>query len=138
MALTTTREDYLRAVYRLQEDGADAVRAVDLAKYLGLSKSTVSERLQELAKQKLIQSPKYGTITFTKKGNQIAQNLTRKHRLIEVFLTKVLHMKEGEVHVEAHALEHALSDKVAARLEALLGSPTTDPHGKHIPKLKKK
>jgi DtxR family transcriptional regulator, Mn-dependent transcriptional regulator len=134
MALTITKEDYLRAIYRLQEDGAEAVRAVDLAAKLRLSKSTVSERIQELVSQKLITSPKYGTITLTKKGKAIAQNLTRKHRLIEVFLTTVLHMKESEVHEEAHALEHALSDKVAARLEALLGSPVTDPHGKRIPK----
>lgn len=121
-------------MFRLREDGAETVRAVELAKYLKLSKSTVSERLQELAVQKLIHSPKYGAITFTKKGESIARNLTRKHRLIEVFLTTVLHMKESEVHAEAHALEHALSDKVAAKLEALLGSPTRDPHGKRIPK----
>lgn len=134
MALTITKEDYLRAIYRLLEDGAEEVRAVDLARQLKLSKSTVSERLQELVSQKLIHSPKYGAVTFTKKGKSIAENLTRKHRLIEVFLTKVLHMKESEVHAEAHALEHALSDNVAARLEVLLGSPATDPHGKRIPK----
>jgi DtxR family transcriptional regulator, Mn-dependent transcriptional regulator len=138
MALTTTKEDYLRALFRLVEDGADEVRAVDLARQLKLSKSTVSERLQELAAQKLILSPKYGAVTFTKKGRSIAENLTRKHRLIEVFLTEILKMKGSEVHVEAHALEHALSDKVAARLEMLLGSPSTDPHGKHIPKKQKK
>ena len=134
MALTITKEDYLRAIFRLQEDGAVAVRSVDLAAKLGLSKSTVSERIQELVSQKLISSPKYGTITLTKKGSKIAQNLTRKHRLIEVFLTKVLHMNERDVHAEAHTLEHAVSDNVAARLEKLLGSPSTDPHGKRIPK----
>lgn len=134
MALSITKEDYLRAIYRLNEDGADEVRAVDLAKQLGLSKSTVSERLQELVSQHLISSPKYGTITLSKKGRAIAANLTRKHRLIEVFLTKVLKMNERDVHTEAHALEHALSDAVAARLEKLLGSPARDPHGKRIPK----
>ncbi len=134
MALTITKEDYLRGIFRLLEDGAPEVRAVDLAKHLHLSKSTVSERLQELAAQKLVKSPKYGSITFTKKGQEIAENLTRKHRLIEVFLTTVLHMPAHQVHEEAHALEHAVSDAVAARLETLLGSPTRDPHGKRIPK----
>ena len=134
MALTITKEDYLRAMYRLLEDGAQVMRSVDIAKHLGLSKSTVSERLQELAAQKLVNSPKYGPITLTKKGKDIAKNLTRKHRLIEVFLTDVLHMRGSEVHAEAHALEHAVSDAVAARLEKLLGSPSTDPHGKRIPK----
>jgi DtxR family Mn-dependent transcriptional regulator len=51
-----------------------------------------------------------------------------------VFLIDVLGMKSSEVHQEAHALEHALSDKVAAKLEKLLGSPSLDPHGKRIPK----
>ncbi len=134
MALTITKEDYLRAIYRLIEDGADEVRAVDLARALGLSKSTVSERLQELVSHKFISSPKYGTITLTNKGRSIAANLTRKHRLIEVFLTSVLKMNERDVHEEAHALEHAVSDAVAARLEKLLGSPKEDPHGKRIPK----
>jgi DtxR family Mn-dependent transcriptional regulator len=134
MALTATKEDYLRAIYRLHEDGEVDVRAVDLGKHLGLSKSTVSERLRELVSHKLISSPKYGTITLTKKGRAIAANLTRKHRLIEVFLIDVLGMKSSEVHQEAHALEHALSDKVAAKLEKLLGSPSLDPHGKCIPK----
>ena len=134
MALSYTKEDYLRTMYRLLEDGEHEIRAVDIAKHLKLSKSTVSERLQELAAQKLVISPKYGAITLTKKGSAIAQNLTRKHRLIEVFLIDVLHMKPSEVHEEAHALEHALSDKVAAKLEALLGSPRNDPHGKRIPR----
>jgi DtxR family Mn-dependent transcriptional regulator len=134
MALTATKEDYLRAIYRLQEDGASQVRAVDLASKLKLSRSTVSERLQELSRERLVNSPKYGTVSLTKKGVGIAANLTRKHRLVEVFLIKVLGMKPSEVHEEAHALEHALSDTVAARLEKLLGSPTTDPHGKRIPK----
>jgi DtxR family Mn-dependent transcriptional regulator len=134
MALTATKEDYLRAIYRLQEDGAPQVRAIDLAAKLNLSRSTVSERLQELSRQRLVNSPKYGAVSLTKKGNEIAANLTRKHRLVEVFLIKILGMKPSEVHEEAHALEHALSDTVAARLEKLLGSPTTDPHGRHIPK----
>jgi DtxR family Mn-dependent transcriptional regulator len=110
------------------------VRAIDLAAKLNLSRSTVSKRLQELSRQRLVNSPKYGAVSLTKKGNEIAANLTRKHRLVEVFLIKILGMKPSEVHEEAHALEHALSDTVAARLEKLLGSPTTDPHGRHIPK----
>lgn len=134
MTLTYTKEDYLRSMYRLLEDGEDAIRATDIAKHLKLSKSTVSERLQELAAQKLVNTQKYGAISLTKKGRAIAENLTRKHRLIEVFLIEVLGMKPSEVHEEAHALEHALSDKVAARLESLLGSPSLDPHGKRIPK----
>lgn len=131
--LSITKEDYLRAIFLLQEDTKEGVRAVDIARYLHLSKSTVSERLQELAAKKLIVSPKYGAVTFTKRGYAIASNLTRKHRLIEVFLMQVLHVPRGEVHAEAHALEHALSDSVAARLGKFLGNPTLDPHGKHIP-----
>ncbi|MBI5003926.1 metal-dependent transcriptional regulator [Candidatus Kaiserbacteria bacterium] len=133
---TAVKEDYLRAFFRLQEQGVDSVRLVDIAGVLGLSRSTVSERVRELVDQGYVRHAKYGQLSFTRRGHELAKKLTHKHRVIEVFLHDVLKLSKSEAHVEAHRLEHALSDTVIKRLGAFLGDPTTDPHGSPIPAFK--
>lgn len=133
---TAVKEDYLRAIFRLQEDGAESVRLVDIAGYLGLSRSTVSERVRELVDQKYVTHAKYGQLTFTRRGYDLASKLTHKHRMVEVFLHDVLKLSKSEAHIEAHQLEHALSDKVIKKLGTFLGNPTHDPHGSLIPQLR--
>jgi DtxR family Mn-dependent transcriptional regulator len=133
---TTVKEDYLRAIFRLQEDGVDSVRLVDMAGYLGLSRSTVSERVRELVAQGYVKHAKYGQLTFTRRGHELAKKLTHKHRMVEVFLHDVLKLSKSEAHIEAHQLEHALSDKVIKKLGIFLGNPTVDPHGSLIPQLR--
>jgi len=132
---TAVKEDYLRAIFRLQEKGAESIRLIDVAGYLGLSRSTVSERVRELVEQKYVTHAKYGQLTFTRRGYEAAKKLTHKHRVIEVFLHDVLHLSTSEAHIEAHQLEHALSDKVIKKLGAFLGNPKVDPHGMRIPVL---
>lgn len=124
-------------MYRLQEkSGSESVKMTDLAAMLGLSKSTVSERVDELEEQGLIHHAPYSPITFTKKGYEIARALTHKHRIIEVFLHDVLKIPADQIHEEAHRLEHAMSDKVITKLGDFLGNPTVDSHGSPIPSLK--
>ncbi|MBM3261306.1 metal-dependent transcriptional regulator [Candidatus Kaiserbacteria bacterium] len=132
---TAVKEDYLRAIFRLQEDGAESVRLVDVAGYLGLSRSTVSERVRELVAQGYVKHAKYGQLSFTRRGRELAKKLTHKHRMVEVFLHDVLRLSKAEAHIEAHQLEHALSDTVIKRLGIFLGNPTVDPHGTRIPQL---
>ncbi len=132
MALTATREDYLRAIFHLEEKIQGPIKAVALTHYLGLAKSTVSERLSALSKEKLVKDTYYGSVEFTSKGRTLAKKLTYKHRLIEVFLHDFLKMKKHEIHEEAHRLEHAFSDKAIEQLRKVLGNPSTDPHGKAI------
>lgn len=133
---TAVKEDYLRAIFLLQERSADKVKLVDVAKHLGLSRSTVSERVQELVVQGYIKHSKYGQLSFTRHGHSVAHKLTHKHRVIEVFLHKVLRLSTKEAHTEAHRLEHALSDTVIKRLGDFLGNPKVDPHGALIPSIK--
>jgi DtxR family Mn-dependent transcriptional regulator len=128
---TQTKEDYLRAMFRLYEEGKP-LRLVDLASSLGLSKSTVSERVQELAADGYVTHEKYAPLSFTRRGLSIAKKLTDKHRLVEVFLHQTLHIPKDKVHAEAHMLEHAVSDMVADKLRAFLGNPKVDPHGMRI------
>jgi len=76
--------------------------------------------------------PYYG-VSLTEAGEREALRVLRRHRLWEVFLTEVLGMPRDEVHVEAHRLEHATSERVADRLAAFLNEPKADPHGRPIP-----
>ncbi len=131
---TPTREDYVRAVYSLHEQGLQ-VRIIDISRYLGLARSTVSERICDLGKTRLVQTDRSGGITLTKQGQKLSEKLTYKHRLIEVFLHDVLGINPEDVHSEAHKLEHACSDEVIKRLAKFLGNPTRDPHGKKIKKV---
>lgn len=129
---TANKEDYLRGLYILQEEKGE-IKSIDLAHYLNISKPSVSEMIQKLNKEGVISYKKYSKIKFTSKGRKLAQKLTSKHRLIELFLKNMLKIKSNNVHQEAHRLEHAFSDDSIVKLRKILGDPKKDPHGKPIP-----
>ena len=130
---TANKEDYLRGLYILEEEKGQ-IKSIDLAHYLNVSKPSVSEMVRELNKEGLVSYKKYSKLKFTQKGRRIAQKLTSKHRLIEIFLKNMLKINSKNIHQEAHRLEHAFSDESIAKLRRLLGNPKKDPHGKPIPK----
>ena len=130
--LTETREDYLRAIYYLEEKLGRTAKSVEIAKHLNLSRSTVAERLLAMSRDNLTEHSKYGGVALTKNGAKIAQRLMFKHRLIEVFLHDMLKRPLAEVHDEAHKLEHAFSEESIQALNKLLGEPKIDPHGSPI------
>lgn len=134
--LSATKEDYVRAIYTLQES-SDEAGVTQIADKLGLSKSTVSERLKDLAQDGFVIANPYSQVELTKKGVDAGKKLTYKHRLIEVFLHSVLKLPKDKVHEEAHRLEHACSDEVIQKLAKFLDYPENDPHGTAIPKIDK-
>ncbi len=72
-------------------------------------------------------------VRLTAAGVRLAGRVLRRHRLIELFLVKVLGMNWTEVHIEAERLEHAVSDRIIDRIDSMLGQPLVDPHGDPIP-----
>ena len=134
--LSATREDYLRVIHRLGEKNAGLASTTETARYLHLSKSTVSERLKELMQDGLVVPDRYSSIKLTPRGRKLAQSITFKHRIIEVFLYSKLGIPRSKVHAEAHRLEHGVSNEVAKKLHRFLGSPKRDPHGMQIPSMK--
>ncbi|EFD78491.1 LOW QUALITY PROTEIN: transcriptional repressor SIRR, partial [Mycobacterium tuberculosis T85] len=76
---------------------------------------------------------KYGAVTLTDSGRRAALAMVRRHRLLETFLVNELGYRWDEVHDEAEVLEHAVSDRLMARIDAKLGFPQRDPHGDPIP-----
>lgn len=125
-------EEYLEAVYRLEREGP-GVTTSGLASELGVAPASVSGMLRKLATDGYLEHRVRGEAKLTQKGLEVAVRVMRRHRLAERLLTDVLGMPWDQVHAEACMLEHAISDRVEARLVEVLGNPTTCPHGHPIP-----
>jgi DtxR family Mn-dependent transcriptional regulator len=126
-------EDYVKGIYQLA--GNAPVRAVDLARYLHVSRPSVTKSRRSLESSGLIQASKARTdrIALTTRGSALAVRIVRRHRLIETFLHQVLKVPLERVHGDAERIEHTISDDIAKRLSRFLGNPTSDPHGHPIP-----
>jgi DtxR family transcriptional regulator, Mn-dependent transcriptional regulator len=131
--LTAVAQDYLKVIWNAQEWSLEKVSTKMLAEQLGVSASTASESIRKLAEQGLVDHEKYGAVTLTESGRRAALAMVRRHRLLEAFLVKELGYSWDEVHDEAEVLEHAVSDRLVARIDAKLGFPQRDPHGDPIP-----
>jgi DtxR family Mn-dependent transcriptional regulator len=130
---TIAVENYLKHVLLLSEGGDDLVPMGALAGALAVVPGTATTMVKALADEGLVEhQPRHG-VRLTPGGRRVALNVLRKHRLVETFLVHVLKMDWSTVHAEAERLEHAISDEVLDRLDALLGHPATDPHGDPIP-----
>ena len=130
---TIAVENYLKRILLLSEGGDDLVPMGALATALGVVPGTATAMAKALADEGLLDhQPRVG-VRLTPRGRRLALNVLRKHRLVETFLVKTLKMDWAKVHAEAERLEHAVSDEVLDRLDALLGHPHQDPHGDPIP-----
>ena len=128
-----TEENYLKAIYKLQEQNGETVANSDLAKMLEVQSASVTDMLKKMARKKLINYEKSKGFRLTDKGRQIAISIIRKHRLWEVFLLEKLGFAWNEVHDLAEQLEHIQSERLIDRLDDYLGNPKSDPHGDPIP-----
>lgn len=134
-AQTTTAQNYLKELYQLQQRAVDTdpIPLGQLAEALGVTPGTATTMVKRFANDGLMRyTPRRGA-RLTAKGQKLALGVLRRHRLVETFLVEHLGLDWSEVHQEAEVLEHAISDKVLDRLDALLGHPTADPHGSPIP-----
>ncbi len=104
-----------------------------LAQHLEVTPPTVSAMLKRLDAHGLVQRGEDHRATLTAHGADHARAVIRRHRLLETFLARMLDVPWDEVHAEAEVLEHAVSDRLLARIDELLGHPATDPHGDPIP-----
>jgi DtxR family transcriptional regulator, Mn-dependent transcriptional regulator len=132
--MNISREDYLRVMYELYENRKEGIKSVDIANALNVTKPSVSQMIKNLCNEKLIVTEPYSKIQFTKKGFKEARRMMYIHRVIEVFLKKVLKYDIDKVHEEAHRLEHAFSQKSIDRLDEFLNKPKKSPHGRIIPR----
>ena len=127
-------EDYAKAIYALQRRaGGEGVSTNDLAERLRVTPASVSAMLKRLAERGLAVHEPYRGVHLTDEGRRVALEVLRHHRLLELYLAEHLGVPWDQVHDEAEALEHVISEDLEARIAAKLGHPTHDPHGDPIP-----
>ena len=125
-------QDYLKAAYHLQTE-VGAVTTQRLAEALDVSNPSVTNMVKRLHVLGLVRHTPYQGVELTETGGQVALEVVRHHRLLELYLVDVLGFSWDEAHAEAECLEHHVSEKMEARMDAALGHPTFDPHGDPIP-----
>jgi DtxR family Mn-dependent transcriptional regulator len=130
--VTHAMEDYLKAVYRLKEQGG-TITTQRISEELGVTGPSVTNMVKRLAELRLLEHERYMGVELTPAGEKIALEVIRHHRLLELYLAETMGFSWDKVHAEAERLEHHLSDEFESKLDSMLGYPTHDPHGDPIP-----
>src|SRR6478735_8292424 len=128
-----TEENYLKAIYKLQEVNGEPVATSELAKALVVNAASVTDMLKKLAKKRFILYQKMKGVKLSERGKQVAVSVIRNHRLWEFFLVNKLGFRWDAVHEIAEQLEHIHSEELIVKLDSYLGYPRSDPHGDPIP-----
>lgn len=130
--VTPAVQDYLKAIHSL--GGVETtVSPMDIAARLKVRAPSVTGMLKRLAEAGWISYESGRGARLTEQGIAEARRVIRRHRLVELFLTRVLGLDWSEVDAEAEALEHAISPRLERAIAAHLGQPLEDPHGHPIP-----
>jgi DtxR family Mn-dependent transcriptional regulator len=132
MELTDAIQDYLKEIYKLEAAGRRPTTSA-LAGELGVSPPSVTSMVKKLASLGLVEHRRYHGAKLTTRGERVALEVIRHHRLIEQYLSQTLGLPIDALHAEADRLEHALSEELEAHIDRSLGFPTRDPHGDPIP-----
>ena len=128
---TTSRPSILAQIALNEVEGL--VPMGQIAASLGVVPGTATTMIKALSESGLVHYEPYMGVRLTAAGEKLAGLVLRRHRLMELFLVKVLGMSWAEVHDEAEQLEHAVSERLIDRIDEMLGRPTVDPHGDPIP-----
>ena len=136
MLPSSTVENYLKAIHQGQTTLAAGQRLVPMgfvATALSITPGTATTMVKALAESGLAEYEPYSGVRLTRAGERLAGLVLRRHRLVELFLVRVMGMNWDEVHDDAEQLEHVVSDRLIDRIDEMLGRPTHDPHGDPIP-----
>ena len=125
-------EEYLEVLYR-NGSNKEQVSTTQLSKDLGIAPGSVTQMLKKLEDLGYIEYTPYKGATLTDAGMKIAQKITRKHRILEKFLSDILKIKEENIHEQACEMEHTLSDEAERALCTMLHHPDLCPDDKLIP-----
>src|SRR5919108_3516048 len=129
--VTVAEEEYLQTLFWLQEAGLPMTGA-NMARAMQLSAPTVHEMIVRLERDGYVTRDAERAIHFTGEGQQHAEEVVSRHRLIERFLTDVVGVPWDDVHEEAEHLEHAMSPRFEAYVRSSVGHAKTCPHGHPI------
>ena len=131
---TSTVEDYLKCIYQHERARPGQLVATgSIASALNVAPGTVTAMMKTLTESGLVSYEPYMGVRLSHAGRKLATHVLRRHRLVELFLVRIMGMDWGQVHPEAEVLEHAVSDLLIERIDEMLGHPAVDPHGDPIP-----
>lgn len=130
--LSEAMQDYLKAIYKLQQAGG-VVSTSALAEAMRVAAPSATGMVKRLAGLKLVRHHPYQGVLLTQAGQKVALEVLRHHRLLELYLAEALGYTWDEVHEEAERLEHVISEEFEEKIFQALGQPTHDPHGDPIP-----
>jgi DtxR family Mn-dependent transcriptional regulator len=136
MLPSSTVENYLKAIYLGENQLPDGQRLLpmgQLASSLGVAPGTATTMVKALSESGLVDYEPYNGVRLSAAGEKLAALVLRRHRLIELFLVRVMGLGWDEVHDDAEQLEHVVSDRLIERIDEMLGRPAVDPHGDPIP-----
>ena len=133
MCMTLAEENYLKAIYHLENQSTNGVSTNALAEEMNTKASSATDMIKKLAEKNMISYIPYQGVKLSQAGRAYAVKVVRKHRLWEVFLLEKLHFSWDEVHDVAEQLEHIKSEKLTDKLDEFLDFPKVDPHGDPIP-----
>lgn len=129
--LSQAVQDYVKSIYKLQENGS--VSTTEISRELNVSGASVTGMLKRLSTMGLVVYNSYKGVTLTEAGNKVALEIVRFHRLLETYLKEMLGFSLEKVHEEACRLEHFISQEFIEKITEQLGDPKFDPHGHPIP-----
>lgn len=131
--MTLAEENYLKAIYHLENQSLNGVSTNALAEEMQTKPSSATDMIKKLAEKNMIAYVPYQGVNLSEDGKAYAIKVVRKHRLWEVFLVEKLNFSWDEVHEVAEQLEHIKSEKLTDKLDEFLDFPKIDPHGDPIP-----
>ncbi|MCH8547456.1 MAG: metal-dependent transcriptional regulator [Balneolaceae bacterium] len=133
MSRSQSVEDYLKAIYTLQEEKEGGVSNSSLSEKMGVASASVTNMVKRLSEMGLVNYESYYGTTLTDAGKKIALEIIRHHRLLELYLKEMMGYSWDEVHDEAEKLEHHISEQFEDKIAEMLDNPIFDPHGDPIP-----
>lgn len=113
--ISASLEDYLEAIYLLSRKDEE-VRVAEIADALGFSKPSVSEALTTLESKGLVEHEKYRGVRLTPEGKELAKQIYDRHKVLSIFLTRILGVPPARAAVEACRIEHTISNDTYERL----------------------
>ena len=131
--ISSAVEDYAKTISALEARGGETVTTTAIAERLGVTAASASGMVRKLCELELVSHEPYKGVRLTERGAEVALEVIRHHRLLELYLAESLGVPWDRVHAEAEVLEHVLSEELEDLIAAKLGNPTRDPHGDPIP-----